>query len=349
MGVHQSRRVRDAFANDGDSWILGEISFEAIHAGLRRLDKRQPVRTCVQDSPAERTDPGPHLDDVASDQAPVNQGEWVELASAASPLEFCAQNRFDLCPPTDDKPFFFNMLRLGDLGQSTEFDLYARTPFVTLLVTLGVLLVLCAAVLLVPLATYRGTARPPLSSLGFFAAIGLGFLTLEIVFIQRFVLFLGFPTYALSVVLFALLVFTGLGSLPSGRVANPRRGLLVSLAIATALIALSGIGLQDLLRELINLPFAIRVGVAVLLLAPFGLTLGMAMPIGLRRLSALHPAGVPWAWGVNAVMSVLASVLAIAVAITWGFTAATVLAAAFYAAALAHAALGAWPRTMIGS
>ena len=82
----------------------------------------------------------------------------------------------------------------------------------------------------------------------------------------------------------------------------------------------------------------------IALLAPAGLLLGMAMPIGLRRLSALHPGTVAWAWGINGITSVLASVLAIAVAITWGFAWATVLAAGCYALALAHAVLGRWPQ-----
>ena len=89
--------------------------------------------------------------------------------------------------------------------------------------------------------------------------------------------------------------------------------------------------------------FAARVAVAVVLLAPAGLLLGTAMPVGLRRLSALHPAGVPWAWGINGVTSVLASVLAVFVAINWGFTITTLLAAVCYALAAAHAALGRWP------
>jgi hypothetical protein len=269
--------------------------------------------------------------------------EWKLLAEADSPTEFCSGYRLDVCPPTDDRPFFFNMIRLGDLGQETQGNLLARTPFQVLLITLGILAALSAVALLLPLRLVRDRGRPPLSSLLFFAAIGIGFLTLEIVLIQRFVLFLGFPTYALSVVLFSLLVFTGLGSLLAGVWSDQRRALLVGLSIAMVLIVASAIGLQDLLRALIDLPFAVRIAITVALLAPFGLTLGMAMPIGLGRLSALSPQGVPWAWGVNGLCSVLASVLAIAVAITWGFTVATLLALACYAAALAHAALGRWP------
>ena len=161
--------------------------------------------------------------------------------------------------------------------------------------------------------------------------------------IQRFVLFLGFPTYALSIVLFALLVFTGLGSLISTRIGDPRRTLLITLGISIALIVLAAFGLQPLLRATIAAPFVLRIILTVVLLAPFGLSLGMAMPIGLGRLSTLYPAGVPWAWAVNGIASVLASVLAIAVALVSGFTITFLLAACFYLVALACAALWRWP------
>jgi hypothetical protein len=171
----------------------------------------------------------------------------------------------------------------------------------------------------------------------------MGFLTLEVALIQRFVLFLGFPTYALSVVLFALLVWTGAGSLLSGRVRRPRRTLTLALGAACAAIALATFALQPLLTALLDLPFALRVAVTVVLLAPVGILLGTAMPLGLTRLAALHPSGVPWAWGVNAIGSVVASAAAIAVAIVAGFPAATLVALACYLAALAHVVFARWP------
>jgi hypothetical protein len=274
------------------------------------------------------------------------QHEWAELARSASPAKFCEEYHRDICPPTDDQPFFFNMTRLDDLNAPVPAAFlgdYVRTPLVVLLVTLGILLVLSLAGFVLPLAMIPRQGRPPVTSLLYFAAIGLGFLILEIVLIQRFVLFLGFPTYALSVVLASLLLFTGLGSILSGRWPDPRRSLLIALASAATLIAGSAIGLQDLLRALIDAPFAARIAIAIGLIAPLGLVLGMAMPIGLGRLSGLYPSGVPWAWGVNGIASVLASVLAVAVAITWGFSAATWLACACYLGALLHAAVGRWP------
>jgi hypothetical protein len=218
-------------------------------------------------------------------------------------------------------------------------------PTLILAVTLAILIVLSAAAFALPLALVRREGRPTSGALAYFAAIGLGFLVLEVVLIQRFVLFLGFPTYALSVVLFALLVFTGLGSLLSVRAAQagPRRALVTALSAGAVMIALVAFGLQPLLRALIDLPFGVRIALTVAMLAPLGIVLGVAMPLGLRRLQALHPTGVAWAWGINGIASVLASVLAVTVAIMFGFTAATLLALACYLGALAHALWGRWP------
>ena len=272
--------------------------------------------------------------------------EWAQLAHASSVHAFCSNYRFDVCAPTDDRPFFFNMKRLSDVGNAPPPGyIYAVDPFAVLLVTLAILALLSGAAFVAPLALGPRAGRPTVGALSFFAAIGLGFLLLEVVLVQRFVLFLGFPTYALSVVLFSLLLFTGAGSLLSVRMARPREGLAAALVLGLALIVAAAFGLAPLLRGLIDLPFAARVAVAVVLLAPFGVLLGTAMPIGLRRLAALEPGGVPWAWGINGIASVLASVVAVAAAILWGFTATTLLAGACYAGALAHVWLGRWAST----
>ena len=270
--------------------------------------------------------------------------EWRGLARASSPMAFCQSYRLDVCPPTDNKPFFFNMRRLRDLGQGAPKGyFYSIDPTVILLITLGVLVVLSLIAFAVPLALVRGPRRPPPGSLLLFAAIGLGFLILEVSLVQRFVLFLGFPTYALSVVLFALLLFTGLGALLTTRWSRPRGAVTLALGAALGLILAAAFGLQPLLAALIGLPFAVRVGIAVLLLLPLGLTLGTVMPVGLARLERLHPGATPWAWGLNGVMSVVASVLAVAVAISFGFTVTTLVAFGCYAVALASVVFGGWP------
>ncbi len=273
------------------------------------------------------------------------QYEWAQLAAAPSVKSFCTHYRLDVCAPTDNKPFFFNMTRLGDVtAASRPGYTYSVDPLLVLLITLVILLVLAALSFVLPLRA--GIAeRPPTGSLVFFAAIGLGFLVLEVVLIQRFVLFLGFPTYALSVVLFSLLLFTGLGAFISSHVRDPKRTLTAALSIAIVLIVAAAFGLQSLLASLISASFALRVVLTVVMLAPFGVTLGMAMPIGLRRFAQQYPAGVPWAWGINGIASVLASALGVAAAVLAGFTVATLVAAACYVVALAHAAYGRWPAT----
>ena len=276
-------------------------------------------------------------------------GEWADLARAPSVDEFCSRTDYDLCPPTDDRPFFFNIRRLEDLGSGeTRGSLSVPDPVLVLVLTLCVLLVLSALAFVLPLWLVRREGRPPPGSLLFFAAIGLGYLVLEIVLIQRFVLFLGFPTYALSVVLFSLLLFTGLGAHLSTRAGDPRRRLVLTLGAAIALIVAAAFGLQPLLRALIELPFALRVASAVALLAPFGVLLGMAMPLGLQRIDALHPGAVTWAWAINGIASVVASALAVVVALEWGFVAATLVAAACYVGALLHALRGRWPELTRG-
>ena len=278
-------------------------------------------------------------------------GEWAELRRASSPAAFCSAWRTDVCSPTDNEPFFFHMKRVsdvfGDEGQRAG-SVTIPDPLLLLLIALGLLLALCALAFALPLALVRRERRPPASALSFFAAIGVGFLVLEVVLIQRLVLFLGFPTYALSVVLFALLLFTGVGSLLTTRPGlGGRRALTAALAAACAMIAAAAFGLGPLLHALIELPFAARLAVSVLVLAPLGLALGAAMPIGLRRVDALWPAAVPWAWGINGVTSVVASVLAVAVAVTAGFTVATLVSLGCYLAALAAAVLGRWPQESV--
>jgi hypothetical protein len=270
--------------------------------------------------------------------------EWADLARASDDRTFCAGYRLDVCAPTDDQPFFFNMTRLSGLFEKPPPGyFFATDPLRILAVTLLILAVLSAFAFGLPLRLMPGGERPPGRAVVFFAAIGLGFLLLEIALIQRFVLFLGFPTYALSVVLFSLLAFTGIGSLLSTRLGDARRTLVGALVLACVLIAAAAFGLQPLLRALIEWPFAARVALSIALLAPVGLALGTAMPIGLTRLAGLHPGAIPWAWAVNGIASVLASVLAVAVAITWGFAVVTLLALASYLVALADAVGGRWP------
>ena len=195
-----------------------------------------------------------------------------------------------------------------------------------------------ATLLGLPLAVHRGVWRemPHTVRVGtYFAALGLGFLFLEIALIQRLTLFLGYPTYSLSVTLFSILLSTGAGSLACARHAGAvPRALLILLGALSGLIVLYLIALGPLLTYAGGLAFEARVVLAVAVVAPLGFCLGWFMPLGIRYVTALTPHGdrfVAWCWAVNGFFSVVSSVLATMVAMAAGFGWVMVAAGLVYA------------------
>lgn len=174
----------------------------------------------------------------------------------------------------------------------------------------------------------------------YFIALGFAFLFIEMAFIQRFVLFLGHPIYAIAVVLAAFLVFAGLGSGVAEQAAKwvQKGGVRIGAVapIAAGIVALSGIYLvvlPPLLDALLLWPEEARIAVTIFLIAPLAFLMGMPFPLGLKRLSAEAPALIPWAWGINGCASVLSAVLATLLAIHIGFTAVVGCALVLYALA----------------
>ena len=168
----------------------------------------------------------------------------------------------------------------------------------------------------------RGVRLPTRGRYGlFFAAIGIGYFAIEIALLQRFGLFLGHPNYALSVVLAALLLTSGMGALASPRLPGGEAAIrFTAYAVAGVVLAERTLALP-LLPRLAGLGFGPRVLVVFLLVAPIGFLLGSFLPRGLERLKAEAPELVPWAWGTNGIFSVLAPVFAIGFSVTWGIEA----------------------------
>jgi hypothetical protein len=210
-----------------------------------------------------------------------------------------------------------------------------------LLLLLGLAIVLAAAFLLVPFVAVRQTwtALPHKGrSAIFFGAIGLGFFFFEITLIQRLVLFLGYPTYSLTVTLASLLVFTGLGAFLTGQQRQSSKGRLPLLLVPIVGLTLFYLfGLPPLTRALEGLPLAARVSIAFAVLAPLGLCLGRFLPLGLRAVASLTEFSreyVAWGWAVNGFASVIGSVLATILAMSFGFGVVLLLALAMYAIAV---------------
>jgi hypothetical protein len=162
---------------------------------------------------------------------------------------------------------------------------------------------------------------------------------LEVSLIQRLTLFLGYPTYSLTVTLFSLLLSTGAGSLASERFNVPRHTLLMALgAVMMTVVLFYWAAMTPIIAQGVGWPLPGRILVAVLMVAPLGLCLGAFMPIGLRAVSGLTPRPqelVAWSWAVNGFFSVVSSVLATVLSMAIGFNRVMLLAVVIYLVGIA--------------
>ena len=257
------------------------------------------------------------------------------LIARNDPYAFAKEYAYNVSPVNDNAPFFFftlkldQMLHRDDLIQGIDWKVNLGVAVLAMVLVISCVAVL--AFLVIPMAVRGGRkAEQPLRLL-YFVAVGLGYILVEIAFIQRFVLFLGHPTYALTVVVFLLLLSSGAGSLASRKwLAQTQRAWLPLAFIAGALLLYVFI-LPGLLNALVGLPFEAKLLVSAVLLVPLGFAMGMPFPTGLRALASIpvpeFPVGgqgdfqqnaVEWAWAMNAGSSVLGSVLAMVIAIQFG-------------------------------
>lgn len=247
----------------------------------------------------------------------------------------------NITPTSDDRPYFFNYSKwsdpLGTRGASTELpSLSQGNPFF-ILTQLGLSIILSFALIVFPLLRKKSLPRRGSSSyLLYFSGLGLGFILVEIAAMQKLTLFLGQPVYSLTVTLFSLLVFTGVGSLMfAGRMPTAGKGLwkipVALVAYVAAFAALSPV----IVSSFITLPLAARILITVVLLAPAGLLLGIPFAFGLRVLAERSPKLIPWAWAVNGCFSVIGSILTVVISMNTGFNAVLFVGAAVYVAAFA--------------
>jgi spermidine synthase len=266
------------------------------------------------------------------------------LIAANNAYTFAQSYAYNVAPVSDNAPFFFFTLKPGQILQSARYshaiDWKVNLGVVVLAMVMLISLVAVLAFLVIPLAL-RGRPRYQRTmSLSYFVAVGLGYILIEVAFIQRFVLFLGHPTYALTVVVFLLLLSSGAGSLASNRwlagTHEPRVPLILITGAALIYVAF----LPGLLNVLVGIAFPVKLLVSAGLLVPLGFAMGMPFPTGLRAIatfptvefaeSVANENAVEWAWAMNAGASVLGSVLAMVLAIGFGLNITLACGAAAY-------------------
>jgi len=253
-------------------------------------------------------------------------------------------------PATDDRPFFNHNTRWSGLTREVVGEIFSQKRMgqmllgdrpiaeVSLLVLLAQSIVIAAILILLPLARWSrvGLSAPSRwRFLIYFAALGFGFIAIEMALLSQFALFLGQPVYTYAVVLASLLVFTGIGSSLAGRFGgDPRRGLSRVIPLILLTLAATALLIPSIFFLALGLPLAVRVVLSVAVLAPLGILLGMPFPTGLRIVSDEASILVPWAWGVNGFFTVIGTVLALILGMSLGFRFVLLVGGCSYLAAL---------------
>jgi spermidine synthase len=249
---------------------------------------------------------------------------------------------YDVGPITDDRPFFWHFTPYSDvlpeLGRTaSSIDMEVGIGERVLVLLLGVAVAMAAVFLLLPFVLVRRTWRalPDKGTTApIFGLLGLAFIAFEITLIQRFSLFLGYPTYSLTVTLMAILLFTGIGALVSPRWHDRARLLLGWLAVAiVALGSFYALLAPRLVDALLAWPTLAKAAVVVVLCAPLGFCLGMFMPLAITLVATDEEHSseyVAWGWAINGFFSVIGSTLTTIVSMSYGFRAVLLSAVALY-------------------
>jgi hypothetical protein len=259
--------------------------------------------------------------------------------------DYLSRYKFDIRSTTDDRPYFFNFFKweilpdiLAMYRQGGVSLLELGYPILVL--TLVQALLVSVVLILLPLGFIKRkdvNRKPKVvwRVMGYFLAIGLAFLFIEIAFIQKFILFLAHPIYAVAVVLCGFLIFSGMGSHYASRlVGKAGSQRLFPVVLVLGLIALSYLWLLPALFSwLADMPTVLKMGITLLLIAPLAFCMGIPFPMGLTQVARQMPQLVPWAWGVNGCASLISAILATLLAIHFGFNWVVLIAIALYLAA----------------
>lgn len=334
------------------------------YAALTLLVKTTPFTPAELDAirsfAAERSFDMVYAPDIRPDEVnrfnvlaePEYYQAFTGLLMAEDRAVWYAAYPFDVTPPTDTHPFFGHFFKWSQARQvwaelGKTWQPFGGAGYFVLAALLLLAVGAATVVILLPVAALRrGGGAGHHAGLTYFGLLGLGFMLVEIPLLQRFILFLGHPAYALTTVLFAILFFSGIGSALSSHISTR-----LALALLVGLVGVYALGLPWLFARTLALPLGARMLVAVLTLAPAGLLMGMPFPQGLRRLGELSTRPemlLPWAWGINGALSVVASVLAALLALSFGFDVVLICGAVCYAGAWLAAGQGFYCRDRRG-
>ncbi len=265
--------------------------------------------------------------------------DYVDEILASDREQLFRDYDFHLRPASDNRPYFSQFLRWRSFPHLREMFGDRAVPFLEvgyLVVAVTFIQIFIAAVVLILLPLFRIGFRGggKMWTVLYFSGLGLGFMLIEIVLIQRFILYLGHPIYSAAAVITALLICSGIGSYVSSRFNANTRVLLRAAGIVAGFTLLYILILPFLLDWTIGLPLIVKGLLSFIIIAPPAFFMGIPFPLGLRYVSSRNESHVPWAWGINGCMSVVSTALATIIAVEFGFVVVMLCAAAAYGVAV---------------
>lgn len=249
--------------------------------------------------------------------------------------EFYKSYDYQIVPATDKKPYFSQFLKSDRLSKMEEVFGSSSLPFLEvgyLIVIITLIQISIAALLFIiaPLFFLGFKGRGKGYSIVHFSGIGLGFMFIEIVLIQKLTLYFGHPIYAATAVLSGMLFFSGLGAFFSNRIIKKAGHFAIVVAGIVILAVVLTFTISPLLMATISAPIAVKAFLSILITAPLSFLMGTPFPYGIGRLSGINSQLIPWAWGINGSFSVISTALATVVAVQYGFTTVMLVAAFAY-------------------
>lgn len=254
--------------------------------------------------------------------------------------DFIRNYPYRINPSTDDAPFFFQYYKWKNLfrekTESWSYAIHMPVGLKIIIYSIIQITILGFLFIIVPLRKKSISFVPGISlnTIFYFASIGMGFILIEIILIQKFIVFLGNPMYSLSVILFTILVMSGIGSFVSKRIISlsPR----IIPAIFGAIIGISllyNFFLGSILNQMMGYTTVTRIIISIVILSPLSFLMGMPFPSGVRSLSKKYQPLIPWAWAVNSIFTVFGSVFCLFLSLSLGFKVSWLIALLFYVVA----------------
>ncbi|MGZ5609846.1 MAG: spermine/spermidine synthase domain-containing protein [Methylobacter sp.] len=282
----------------------------------------------------------PGISEAETNRYNIQPQPYLYLAAVALAGEqsqtFIDTYKFNIEPATDDQPYLFHFFKWRSLPEILQLSrngggFLLESGYLLLVAALVQAMVASLLLIALPLRLWHNKPKPEWPMLAYFFSLGLAFLFIEIAFIQKFILILHHPLYAVTVVLSTFLLSAGTGSYFSAHL--PRQNAMLPITAIALLSIVYCLGFGVIVSFLLHSGSLSRYLFSIILIAPLGFCMGMPFPLALAKIGKAEPGFIPWAWGINGCASVISAILATLIAMQFGFTVLVFLAVALYGTA----------------